>query len=125
MEDLAEKIAEKAKITPEQAKLAAEAAQEYVESKIAHTVEGKIAEYLKDISAMIKSQVHEALTGKPLVTMAERMGDFAEGAKDKLGDFAEGAKDKLGKLAGSIGSFFTGGKDKDDDKDEKKEEPKK
>ncbi|TAE47967.1 MAG: hypothetical protein EAY69_05760 [Cytophagales bacterium] len=125
MEDLAKKIAEKAGITEEQAKLAAEAAQEYVESRIAQTVEGKITEYLKDISAMIKSQVHEALTGKPLITMAERVGDFAEGAKDKLEDFAEGAKDKLGKIAGSIGSFFTGGnKDKKEEED-KKEEPKK
>jgi hypothetical protein len=122
VEDLAKKIQEKAGITEEQAKIAAKVAQDYVEDRIAKTVEGKVTSILTDVSTLIKAQVHEALTGKPLVTIAERVGDFAEDAKEALGDLAEGAKERLGKFAGAIGSFFKGGSKEEPKKDEAKKD---
>lgn len=126
MEELIKKITEKAGISEDKAKLAAEAAMEFIQDRVAHTIDTKIEVAFKNLKIMAKAEVHEAITGEPAATFMERMGDFAEDAKDKLGDFADAAKDKLGDFAKSTKSFFgglVGGKkdDKTEDKDEKKE----
>ncbi len=123
MEDLAQKVAEKAGITPEQAKIAVETIMQYVEGRVAPLIDAKVEASLKDFSVTLKGQVHEALTGKVLTSFAEKVGDFAEGAKDKLEDFAEGAKERLGSIASATKSFFGfGGKKEEPKKEESKEE---
>lgn len=119
MEDqnLSEKVAEKAGITPEQAKIAVETVMQYVEGRVAPLIDAKVEASIKDFSIILKGQVHEALTGKTLTSFAEKVGDFAEGAKDRLEDLAEGAKERLGSLANATKSFFGFGK-----KEDKKEE---
>ncbi len=127
MDNLAEKVAEKAGITPEQAKVAVETVLQYVEGRVAPLIDAKVEASLKDFSLTLKGQVHEALTGKTLTSFAEKVGDFAEGAKDKLEDFAEGAKEKLGSFANATKSFFGFGKKEEEKKEieEKKPEEKK
>ncbi|GAB4403473.1 MAG: hypothetical protein OHK0053_28320 [Microscillaceae bacterium] len=118
MEALVQYLKEKVDLSDDKAQMAAEAAIEFIKSRVAHSLDDKVDAALKTLHWSIKAEVHEALTGEPAATFYEKMGDFAEGAKEKLGDFAEGAKDKISDFAKSAKNFFAGfGK-----KEEKKEE---
>ncbi|MCU0447779.1 MAG: hypothetical protein MUE85_23005 [Microscillaceae bacterium] len=108
MEDLAKHIAEKAGITPEQAKLAADAAIEFIRLRVASAVDTKVEAALGNLVKTIKVDIHEAVTGEAPATWSEKIGDIAEDAQAKLGDLAEDAKEKLGKFAKSATSFFGG-----------------
>jgi hypothetical protein len=132
MEALIKKIAEKAGIDEAKAKLAAEAAIEFIEQRVAKSIDEKVADAVQTMAFTIKSEVHEAVTGEPATTMMQKLTTYAEGAKDKLGDFAEGAKDKLedfaegaqktlGSFAKKAGSLFGFGGSKEGEKEEKEE----
>ncbi len=125
MEELTKHIAAHADLPEDKAKLAAEAALDFIKKRVANTLDDKIVTATKNLNWLIKAEVHEALTGEPAATFSEKMGDFAEGAKEKLGDFAEGAKEKLGEFSKSAKNFFGSftKKAKDDEQVEEGEKP--
>jgi hypothetical protein len=123
MEALIKKIAEHAQIDEAKAKLAAEAAVEFINSRVASAVDTQVAEAVQKLAFTIKSEVHEAVTGEPAATMMERLGGFASGAKDKIGDIAEDAGEAISGFAKKVGGFFsglTGGGKKEEAKPEEK-----
>jgi hypothetical protein len=121
MEELVKTIAEKAGIDEAKAKIAAEAAIEFIENRVARSIDNEVAKAVQTLAFTIKSEVHEAVTGEPAATTMEKLKGFAEGAKDKLEDFAEGAQKTLGDFAKKAGSFFgIGGKKEEEKKEEEK-----
>jgi len=124
MEALIKKIAEHAQIDEAKAKLAAEAAMAYIDDRVSSSIDTKVAEAVQKLAFTIKSEVHEAITGEPAITMMEKLQGFASGAKDKVGDVLEDANDALSSLAKKAGSFFGFGGKKEEAKEETKEEAK-
>ncbi len=119
MEELTKHIAAHADLPEDKAKLAAEAAIDFIKKRVAATLDDKIVTATKNLNWLIKAEVHEALTGEPATTFGEKMEDFAEGAKEKLGDLAEGAKEKFGEFSKSAKNFFGSfGKKAQDDKND-------
>lgn len=117
VEQLTKKIAEKAGISEEQAKLAAETAIEHLHERVAHAIEHKVDAAVKLMAWTVKSEVHEAVTGEPPATLAKKIGDFAEGTQEKMGEMAEEAQKKFSELAKNAQGFFGWGKEeKKDDK---------
>ncbi|MDX2303088.1 MAG: hypothetical protein NW226_09820 [Microscillaceae bacterium] len=108
MEALIKKIAEAADISEDKAKIAAEAAIEFIKERVAHSIDTKVEQAVKNMAWTIKAEVHEAVTGEPAATFTEKFSEFAEDAKEKLGDLAEDTKEKLGEFAKSAKSFFSG-----------------
>lgn len=107
MEELVKKIAEKAGIPEDKARMAAEAATEFINERVAHTIDNQVASALKNMTVAIKAEVHEAVTGEPAETFFEKMGDLAEGAKEKIEDFAGDAKEKFKEFAKTAKGFFS------------------
>ena len=121
MEALVKKIAEQADIPEDKAKIAAEAAIEFIKERVAYSIDNKVEQAVRNMAATIQAEVHEAVTGEPLPTMTEKVTEFAEDAKEKIEDFAEDTKERLGEFAKNAKSFFSGF-GKKGDKSEKKEE---
>lgn len=125
MEALVKKIAEHAQIDEAKAKLAAEAAIEFIKTRVAASIDTQIAAEVQKLAFTIKSEVHEAVTGEPAVTMMERLTGFTSTAKDKIGDIAEDAGEAISGFAKKVGSFFNFGGKKEEEKPEVKAEEKK
>jgi hypothetical protein len=125
MEALVKKIAEHAQIDEAKAKLAAEAAIEFIKNRVASSIDTQIAAEVQKLAFTIKSEVHEAVTGEPAVTMMERLTGFTSTAKDKIGDIAEDAGEAISGFAKKVGSFFNFGGKKEEEKPAEKVEEKK
>jgi hypothetical protein len=122
METLIKLIAEKADITEDKAKIATEVAIEFIKERVAHTIDNKVSEAVKNMAWVIKAEVHEAVTGEPTKTWGEKVGNIADKASDKIEDFTEDAGKKLGEWASSAKNFFGFGKKEEEKKDEKEDE---
>ncbi len=120
MEALIKKIAEHAQIDEAKAKLAAEAAVAYINSRVATAVDTQVAEAVQKLAFTIKAEVHEAVTGEPATSTMERLSGFAAGAKDKIGDLAEDAGEAISGFAKKVGGFFNFGGKKEEEKPEEK-----
>ena len=125
MEALIKKIAEHAQIDEAKAKLAAEAAMQFIETRVASSIDNEIAAAVQKLAFTIKSEVHEAVTGEPAVSTMEKLQGFAVGAKEKVGDVLEDAGEALSGFAKKAGSFFGFGGKKEEAKAEEKTEEKK
>ncbi len=106
MEALVKKIQEEADISEEKAKIAAEAAIDFIKKRVAHRVDAQVDQAFKNMAWAVKAEVHEAVTGEPAETFLGRMEGFAEEAKEKFEDLAEDTKERFGEFVKNARGFF-------------------
>lgn len=122
MEALIQKIVEQADIPEDKAKIAAEAAIEFIKERVSNSIDTKVEQAVRNMAHTIQAEVHEAVTGEPLPTFGEKVNEFAEDAKEKIEDFAEDTKERLGEFAKTAKSFFSGFGKKGEEGEKKEEE---